>query len=335
MKHAQREYELVPYESTNYLFSVGKLTYVLPHIHREMELALVLTGEIDLFAAGETVRLFPGDFWYMNPCQCHELSSAVAGKSSLFAELQVSGSFFRQYYPAIDRLRILPAAIREDAVPATALSAFRQEFLSAAEAYFSGAPFYELTCAASVNRLFAALAGMVPHAMLSREDFERNGRRTERMQRLSGYIEEHLSEKLLLSDLAAQEGLTLTSLSHFFTENFGMPFQTYLSHARCRRAESMLVTTKESIAGISLACGFSAPKYMNAAFLRLAGMKPAEYRAKFAGREKTEGTGSRTAAPAKERPKGETPPAGRPRETLSPHLSGEEALRCLQAFAPA
>lgn len=56
---SRHTYEVIPYEQTNFLFSMGRLTYVVPHIHRELELALVLEGDVQLMSNGEERRVRP------------------------------------------------------------------------------------------------------------------------------------------------------------------------------------------------------------------------------------------------------------------------------------
>ena len=85
----QHAYELISYEQTNFLFSLGQLTYVVPHIHRELEIAMVLEGDVQMITGGDNYIIHPGEFWLMNACQCHELYSLAENKKSLFMLLQV------------------------------------------------------------------------------------------------------------------------------------------------------------------------------------------------------------------------------------------------------
>ena len=314
---ARHAYELIPYEQTNYLFSLGELTYVVPHIHREMELALVLDGDVELMSGGERFIIHPGEFWLMNACQCHELSSAAQSQKSLFLLLQVSASFFKQYFPEMERMHMDAVILNRKNTDDGTLRALTQGLMEAARDYLGGRPFFELRCAGGVNQLFSVLLEHVPNRMLDEEELRRNNFRMNRMQRMTDYVEEHIGEKLLLSELAEQEGLTLNYLSHFFKDNFGMPFQTYLQHLRCRRAAALLLETEASPSEISIQCGFSALKYMNQGFEKLFGCKPGEYRRRSGLGDALPGaaflrSGSRSWD-----------------ETISPHFSKREAVRIL------
>lgn len=246
----------------------------------------------------------------MNACQCHELYSVADNRQSLFLELQVSTSFFKNYFREIETVRMDRMTLgREESAPLSAM------LLEAAREYFEAKPCYELRCAGLVNKLFAALLSSIPNTRLSEEELRQNDQRMNRMQRITDYIEEHIGEKLLLTDLAEREHLTLNYISHFFKANFGMPFQTYLQHLRCKKAASLLLETDETPTEISIRCGFSALKYMNQGFESLFGCKPGEYRMRGEG---------------KGRAHWEREPIPRGM-TLSPHLSREDALKCLRA----
>ena len=101
------------------------------------------------------------------------------------------------------------------------------------------------------------------------------------MRRIVSYIEDHFSEKILLSDIADEENLDLYYLSHLFTESFGIPFQKYIAKLRCEHARSLLLMTDRSLLDISISLGFSDPKYFNKNFKDLYGCTPKEYRVRF------------------------------------------------------
>ncbi|MEI3348143.1 MAG: helix-turn-helix transcriptional regulator [Dysosmobacter sp.] len=84
--------------------------------------------------------------------------------------------------------------------------------------------------------------------------------------------------KLLLGDLARELGVNVYYLSHFFREQFGLSFQEYVGKLRCEKARRELLLTDRSLLDISLACGFSSPKYFQRAFARQYGAAPREYR---------------------------------------------------------
>lgn len=85
------------------------------------------------------------------------------------------------------------------------------------------------------------------------------------MRKIIHYIDEHYSEKLLLSDIALKEDLSLTYLSHFFKDYLGIPFQEYLAKIRCEKARQLLLLTDFPLLDICMSCGFLIPNILTAA----------------------------------------------------------------------
>ncbi|WP_243124629.1 helix-turn-helix transcriptional regulator [Enterocloster clostridioformis] len=114
-------------------------------------------------------------------------------------------------------------------------------------------------------------------------DKEKNASQSKasRMRKIIHYIDEHYSEKLLLSDIALKEDLSLTYLSHFFKDYLGIPFQEYLAKIRCEKARQLLLLTDFPLLDICMSCGFSDSKYFNSGFRRQYGCSPKEYRLNF------------------------------------------------------
>ena len=68
-------FELIPYETTNFLLVAGRETCCVPHLHRELELALVLDGTLTMNTGGDKRLMRPGELWLINPYQCHEMTA--------------------------------------------------------------------------------------------------------------------------------------------------------------------------------------------------------------------------------------------------------------------
>ena len=118
----------------------------------------------------------------------------------------------------------------------------------------------------------------MPHQTISNAVHQQQKQNYKRIRRISDYIDEHYSEKLLLRDIAEMENLSLTYLSHFFRDHFQMSFQEYLMHLRCERARQLLLLTDHNLLEICLECGFSDIKYLNKGFLEIYKTSPKELR---------------------------------------------------------
>ena len=111
-------------------------------------------------------------------------------------------------------------------------------------------------------------------------------KKVQRMSRMLSFLEENHQMQVRLQDLARQEGLTPTYVSHFFSESFGITFQDYLNNIRFERAMGLLRGTAMSVRDIALSSGFSDPKYLNKIFLQKMGCTLMAYRREMPRQQK-------------------------------------------------
>lgn len=267
MKH---EYELVPHGHGDYRLFLVELFYRTPHMHRDFEISWILDGEIRVTLGSNRMLLKKGDVFLSNPYESHELRAEAPVP---ILSLQISPSFFSPYFQSIDNL-----SFQQPLLPSEQAMLARLELLGLAFPYWQQPPFYELDCAARLNRLFHSLFQRLPYTVHSDRELSRAKRKGDRMRSLIDYIDTHYAEKLLLTDLADRESLSLHYLSHLFQESLGIPFQEYLSRVRCEKARRLLLSTNQTLLDIGIACGFSDPKYFNRDFRRQYGYLPKEYR---------------------------------------------------------
>ena len=285
-----QEFEINTDKSSGYRIFLNVLKYRTPHTHLDYEIGYVMFGNLDLIYDDDVYHLKKGDFMCINPYQIHEFR-ASDNVQLLF--LQVNPSFFMQFYPQIRNMEFIDPVVScptdSSGNEYTSLydSACRNIF-SLAQAYMEQRPDYELQCSGLLNLLFFDIMRLAPHANTSNMESTFAHNKALRARRIADYINEHQEEKIALSDIAKSEHLSLSYLSHFFSDNFHMSFQEYLTRLRCEKARNLMLTTDLSLLDISMSCGFSDPKYFKAGFEKTYGSTPKEYRRDF-GRQKLSG----------------------------------------------
>jgi AraC-like DNA-binding protein len=94
---------------------------------------------------------------------------------------------------------------------------------------------------------------------------------------VTAYIEEHLSEQVLLATLASLVRLSTFHFCRAFKQSFGVPPHRYHTGRRIERAKAMLAERKHSVTEIGLAVGFSETSSFTAAFRKITGQSPSRY----------------------------------------------------------
>ncbi|WP_354099033.1 AraC family transcriptional regulator [Bradyrhizobium sp. S3.2.12] len=99
-----------------------------------------------------------------------------------------------------------------------------------------------------------------------------------RLKRVLEYIDDNLSNKIYLADLAAVAGLSHMHFASQFRVAIGLPPHEYLLKQRIRRAEELLVRTTTPIVEIALTVGFQSQAHFTTVFKRFMGHAPCRWR---------------------------------------------------------
>lgn len=270
----KHEFEIITNKTSNFKAFINVLKYRAPHVHLDYEFGMVLYGHLDVIVEDNVFTLQKDDIICINPCQIHEFSSDEQATMLL---IQVNSSYFNNVFPLIQSIEFTSICTTADFTNPVYMR-LRNYLFQFAELYMKKENRYELKCAGILNLLFSDLLDFVPYSNSSLDKRMANIGKADRIRRIADYIDSNYSERIRLSDIADLEGVTPTHISHFFTENFHMTFQEYLSRLRCEKARRLLLTTDLSLFDISISCGFSDPKYLNSGFEKQYGCLPKNYR---------------------------------------------------------
>ena len=242
------EYELISHSKlADCTMFIVDMVYRPMHLHKELELCVVLSGGCRVSTDRQSFEAGPGEILLFDAGSSHELCASGA--------------------PA----RLLTCLTQAQ------LAALRRAMLLALSAYLRDAPESPFACMAQVNEIFAMLLGNTPYRVLSDTENLTQTRNAERMHRILHYLETHYSEPVRLSEIAEREGLTQTYLSHLFREQLHIPFQDYLARLRLEAAMLLLRQSDTTLTDAAYACGFSDPKYLNRSFQKNLGMTPRQW----------------------------------------------------------
>ena len=100
-----------------------------------------------------------------------------------------------------------------------------------------------------------------------------------RLKRVVEYVENHLSERIGLSDLAAAAGLSRMHFARQFRTATGLRPHEFFLRRRIQRAEELLRTTTMPIVEIAPTVGFQTQAHLTTVFKRFVGCTPGRWRA--------------------------------------------------------
>ena len=227
-------------------------------MHKDFEVCLLLDGSLSLLSRGRTFTYKKGDMWVVNPFESHELA---ASRPALILSLQISPSFFAPVFPQMGKSGVFPGT------PGGSPGASLLPPGDRRPAYFQkegeDAP---LRLAGLIFLFFDRLLSSIPQCPPAGEGAADDRHQGAPDSGSSATTSTRTIRRNCSSqDIAGELGLTMSWLSHFFKDAFGMSFQAYLMKIRCEKPQ-LLLLTDFTLLDISIACGFSDIKYLNKGF---------------------------------------------------------------------
>lgn len=296
----EQEYEIVAYPQVAQMnVLVVDLSYRAPHLHDDLELGMVLSGSLCLNTKAEEHRLRVGDVYILNPKELHELSTDGGGAYVL--AIQIPAERLSASLPWKKGFRYTAAVLREHFEDSPRFWQLLQALVTelAYRYFFDGAQL-QRSCHDLLEMLISLLDRYVPTQSLSESQQLIMERSNYRISKVLDYVERNFRSKLLLSDIAQAQGLSMSYLSHFFKDTLHMSFQEYLNKQRFEYACGLLRATDKSLSEISDLSGFSDTRYLVRLCERTYGCTPQVYRHTHSSRsdEHPEGTLQRICPPA-------------------------------------
>jgi AraC-like DNA-binding protein/mannose-6-phosphate isomerase-like protein (cupin superfamily) len=274
-----QEYEIISHAEKQFvnIFLVHLISRV-PHIHRDLELGLVLEGALAVQTGGKTYTIGKDDLYLINSMEAHEFASEGG---CLILAMQFVPTPFETFLEQDERRRFAvdpPIRPYFDQDPAR-YTAIRQLCSLLALDYIGGES-NGIRSLALAATLYSMLLESLPVQPLRSTDYLPLRRKTDRLVSVTDYIDANFRRKLLLEEVAEREGLSLYHLSHLFRDTLGISFQDYIKKKRFEYACRLISSTNMTILDISIDSGFSDIRYLNSLFKKEYGCTPSEYRAR-------------------------------------------------------
>ncbi|MBE6040882.1 MAG: helix-turn-helix transcriptional regulator [Clostridiales bacterium] len=139
----------------------------------------------------------------------------------------------------------------------------------------------EFDNAVALPDLYDLVHGMAHNYAVKMKYLIREKKYSPRLIKMMTYIEEHLTEKIELAQIAEHVNLSRTYASAIFKEELGITLSEFIMNERMLEAKRMLRDTDLNVATIADRLAFCSQSYFTKNFTDSEGMTPVEYRRKY------------------------------------------------------
>jgi AraC family transcriptional regulator, melibiose operon regulatory protein len=284
-----RGYPVEVFGDHSFCAGITKTVYAMagPHMHSQVELNFMLTGQMTYWFDGRELILSAGRlalFWGMIPHQ-----AIACAENTTFVVLYVPMSVFIEL-PALSRLReaifkgALIEALEIKPFDADMFQRWREDLLSG-DSQLEDIVRSELT--ARVRRLdregWQDLRDVSP-AYGKAQYLAKDHDRALRVERMARFISEKALEEISAEDVAKAADLHPNYAMTLFKSAMGLTIKQSIIRQRLDTAQSMLIASELPVASIAFDCGFGSLSSFYSAFEQRFHRSPASFRNVFADR---------------------------------------------------
>ncbi len=255
MKSNYDALEILAYYHLNWT----KKTVFAGHRHEDCELKYIISGELEVTCEDVVLTMGPGDIMLYRPDVFH-MEKSVTDKAE-FAVVHFTG---------IDLFEDKPKYL---SLSDENLALVKLLFSTLDRTCTNNRPLN--SCRHTAKKLLEVLLYNI--ADLSMPYQIKPGRQAEIYSRATKYMQEHLSDRLSVSQVAKHCGVCGTVLKEIFAKFTGHGAAKYYLNLRLEAAKQLLLQDI-SPAEVSEKLGFSSPSYFSQCFLRECGCTPSAYK---------------------------------------------------------
>lgn len=275
MQQFNYTYEKDNIKLKQYIYNIGSYHY---NWHKELELMILLDGEIEVCSDGMKKILYPGDTILINSNKGH---ATLAHKpDSIAMVLHLHPEFFTDYYENVDYL-YFDCQSAEDTRYDKAFIQIRGYLSEMILSQGRDTPEYKLLFKSAFYSLLHTIILNFPPTEVQSSAYNLSKNKFHAINKIIKYIDNNYKKKITLDDLSKISLYNSNYISQLFKSNLGINFYDYLTRIRLREATYELGHTDKTISDIALSNGFPDIKAFNSAFKSNFNKTPSEYRSQL------------------------------------------------------
>ena len=235
-------------KTTNMILSRTRRNQIyLPYLRKKKYFDAILTGNTDAIAALSQAN--------------YEYPTALFNRCSSYSE-----AMNKMYYEAVCAASEMCLVTIQHGLLDMVAYDIRDEFIA------------EFDHAVSLPDIYDLVHGMAHSYAVKMKYVLKEKSYSPRLVRMMSYIEEHLTEKIELAQIAEHVNVSRTYASAVFKEEVGITISEFIMRERMLEAKRLLKDTELTSAAIADKLGFCSQSYFTKNFTRLEGMTPVEFR---------------------------------------------------------
>nr|WP_242703811.1 AraC family transcriptional regulator [Enterococcus sp. 669A] len=241
------------------------------HWHRSIEIVLVLGDDLTIWKEGTTHTLKDGEVLLINSEESHEF---LLERNHLYqgVSLIVSYEFLKRQVPQLDHFSF--TLEKADQV----LAKIQQLLIDLRDLYLSQDQWVTFLLQRKASECAYLLFS---HCLQDHQTALQQSKYAQRYKTVIGYINEHFTEPITLSEVAEVVHLNPDFFSRNFKEYIGISFKDYLKKVRLNKAIGEMHHTGATLTEVAYISGFADHKAFVKAFKEVHGMTPSQYRKQF------------------------------------------------------
>ncbi len=246
------------------------------HWHNELEVIVVITGEMEIVVELETFVLKPGEGIFINSGRLHSCTNynntACTLRSFVFHSKFIYGEinsvFYTNYFHSL---------LQETAISTCMLtSAACTSLLDAYDIFLAQEFSYEFLVRGHLSSIILSIIKDMENVNTTIDT--KKMKQLNRCKQMMSYIHENFGEELTLLDIAQSADIKESECLRCFKSILNTSPIKYLKNYRLEQSAFLLKTTTKPIIEIGLSCGFVEMSYYSKSFREIYGMSPTKYR---------------------------------------------------------
>ena len=249
------------------------------HSHEDLvEILLITSGKGNFFIKGVYYEVKQGDIVVFNSGVIHD-------------ELLTQENAISLYCCALKNLKLKglrkDAVIPDDCCPVIPTGEHFNNLLSIFSLMFSILQSKTNNFSAISQELSRGLLHYLKGNILEPHIIEDNNTSKVLPLKIREYIDRNYTEDIQLQKIAEELDISLYYLSHVFKDMFGYSPGNYIVRRRIGEAQTLLITTNDSVINIASRVGYNNVSHFNTLFKKLIGMTPKQYRKSYLEKERS------------------------------------------------